>query len=212
MGNWLGTYFGREPDPIDREFLTDYAARVRKGDGAIQAVRLVRFDTATTLQLRNANELEGELEPFEAMYEFPDGSMRPLWIVKRCQSLFLVFLAEIQGTICFIASFTFQSFSHNKSFWPYVGITFPEWERAIYFSIASLFTLLVSFIVFSYILYRRTQVNAFFVGADHLLHPNYLVVITLLVVLVLKLTDSFFMKHTYSLFLLLERGWAGDGI
>eukprot|EP01138_Halocafeteria_seosinensis_P001395 gb/GECG01001431.1/.p1 GENE.gb/GECG01001431.1/~~gb/GECG01001431.1/.p1 ORF type:complete len:960 (+),score=61.00 gb/GECG01001431.1/:1-2880(+) len=141
-----------------------------------------------------------EMEPYSTSYSGLAGLQKrdsqPLWLILRCQELFMEAFSRTCADLSFVISLTYYRFySPNKQYWPYVSLDNDSYVQGTVLSIIGACVMMMTFGLLCCWIYAKHQVNPVRAGTDLLFHTRYAVAVMLLILVVLTLINSFLIEH-----------------
>lgn len=187
----LKTYKGRG-NVIASEALYRQPRRVRRPRfkrGSVYAQTDVLLDRSHTVATLT--------QPYVSTSGKKPSGKYPAWVVRRSQDLFLETMAELAANLTYIITVLVYRHFPNRYVFPFhTGLLDDaSYLQGILYSSISSLTYGSVFAVLAWMIHRKHGVNAIRASMD-LLTRRYLDSLLVLIVIVLKLVDSFIVSHT----------------
>eukprot|EP01138_Halocafeteria_seosinensis_P002402 gb/GECG01002459.1/.p1 GENE.gb/GECG01002459.1/~~gb/GECG01002459.1/.p1 ORF type:complete len:839 (+),score=49.11 gb/GECG01002459.1/:1-2517(+) len=120
------------------------------------------------------------------------------WVISRCQTLFMMFFANIYASIAFMIMFSFYVFGHNRESFPYVEMCMEDFARVMVFNAVVLGAVLLAIALADIYVRRKIGVSIVSTGLAYLNTPQAVLPTVGLGILEIALIWSFIVDHVYS--------------
>eukprot|EP01138_Halocafeteria_seosinensis_P002405 gb/GECG01002462.1/.p1 GENE.gb/GECG01002462.1/~~gb/GECG01002462.1/.p1 ORF type:complete len:830 (+),score=34.05 gb/GECG01002462.1/:1-2490(+) len=122
------------------------------------------------------------------------------WIISRCQTLFVMFMANIYAGVSFLVMFSFMVQGHNRKSFPYTHICDDQFLLILFYDFCAICAVLLGIGMVDFFLRKRLGISLVSVGTAYVLsHVQAMVPVVLTGIISYSLVWSFLVDHANSL-------------
>eukprot|EP01138_Halocafeteria_seosinensis_P001435 gb/GECG01001471.1/.p1 GENE.gb/GECG01001471.1/~~gb/GECG01001471.1/.p1 ORF type:complete len:922 (+),score=34.31 gb/GECG01001471.1/:1-2766(+) len=127
------------------------------------------------------------------------------WVIQRCQTLFVMFFADIMSNVSFYFLFSFMVYGNNKESFPYSRVCDAQFRRVMEYNTATILANILGIWMCDFILRCKLGISLIATGTTLFRHAHSFVPMIFIASLAYGLVWSFIVDHTHILLYFTER-------